>query len=166
VGFDPVGFTSLDWNMAEVIIPAKATSATAELPMVMWMREAELKHGRICMLAIVGYIAVDLGLHFPGAKYAGLTSLQAHDVMVANGNMGFLFTIVALLELINGAAIVQMANGSGRQPGDFKFDIGFTKGNKADYYILSEVIHSRLAMLAFSGLVTQSALYEKGFPYF
>ena len=28
VGFDPLRFTDLDWNMAEVIIPAKSISAT------------------------------------------------------------------------------------------------------------------------------------------
>ena len=31
---------------------------------------------------------------------------------------------------------------------------------------LKEVTHCRLAMLAFSGVVTQSVLYDKGFPYF
>merc|ERR1719482_1821693 len=29
--------------------------------MVYWMREAELKHGRICMLAVVGWLTVDAG---------------------------------------------------------------------------------------------------------
>eukprot|EP00967_Tisochrysis_lutea_P110880 scaffold173889_cov26-Tisochrysis_lutea.AAC.2 len=29
-----------------------------------------------------GYVAVDLGLRFPGEKYAGLTSLSAHDATV------------------------------------------------------------------------------------
>ena len=28
-----------------------------------------------------------------------------------------------------------------------------------------EIVHCRAAMLAFSGLVTQSALFETGFPY-
>lgn len=30
-----------------------------------------------------GYVAVDLGLRFPGEKYAGLTSLTAHDATVS-----------------------------------------------------------------------------------
>ena len=47
VGFDPMGLST----------PQN----------IKWMREAELKHGRICMLAWVGWVAVDLGVKFPGA---------------------------------------------------------------------------------------------------
>ncbi|KAJ8608257.1 hypothetical protein CTAYLR_007278 [Chrysophaeum taylorii] len=166
-GFDPIGFSAIDWNMAETIVPKMSTSATEGISMLYWMREAEIKHGRICMLAIVGYIAVDLGFHFPGDAYAGLSSLQAHNVMVAKGNMGFMLLCVAVLEFLDGIAIYQAANGSGRAPGDFALDpIGLTESDKKEFLLEAEVTHCRLAMLAFSGLVTQSALYEKGFPYF
>ena len=78
VGFDPLRFTDSDWNMAEVIIPKERWMGEyAEIPMVYWMREAELKHGRICMLAVVGWLTVDAGIHFPGEKYAGIDAL--HD---------------------------------------------------------------------------------------
>ena len=43
------------------------------------MREAEIKHGRMCMLAWSGYVMVDLGYTFPGAKYQGVSSFDAHD---------------------------------------------------------------------------------------
>merc|ERR1719199_301484 len=59
VGFDPMGLST----------PQN----------IKWMREAELKHGRMCMLAWTGYVAVDLGLKFPGAKYAAITSVTAHS---------------------------------------------------------------------------------------
>mmetsp|Transcript_18085 Transcript_18085/g.27274 ORF Transcript_18085/g.27274 Transcript_18085/m.27274 type:complete len:222 (-) Transcript_18085:356-1021(-) len=167
VGFDPLGFTTLDWNMAEVIIPKKAFAATEGISMLYWMREAELKHGRICMMAIVGYLAVDAGLHFPATKFEGLTSLTAHDVSVANGSMGVMLFFVSLLELLSAVAIVQAANGSGREAGDFALDpLKFcSSSEKAEFYKTSEVIHSRLAMFAFGGLVTQNALYENTFPY-
>merc|ERR1719327_2612613 len=58
VGFDPMGLST----------PQN----------IKWMREAELKHGRMCMLAWTGYVAVDLGMRFPGEKYAALTSFTAH----------------------------------------------------------------------------------------
>jgi uncharacterized membrane protein len=56
-----------------------------------WMREAELKHGRVCMLATLGWVAVDLGFHFPGDTFSGLTSLAAHDATVKSGDMFRLF---------------------------------------------------------------------------
>lgn len=46
VGFDPIGFSSF--------IPLD------------FLREAELKHGRICQLAVVGFAATDLGMRLPG----------------------------------------------------------------------------------------------------
>ena len=48
-GFDPLGVTDA-------------------LP-VYWVREAELKHGRVCMLATLGWITTDLGVRFPGDMY-------------------------------------------------------------------------------------------------
>ena len=56
VGFDPFGFSSV-FN-------------------VKWLREAEIKHGRICMLAWTGFVATDLGLKLPGVT---LKSVEAHD---------------------------------------------------------------------------------------
>merc|ERR1719183_2421492 len=122
-GFDPLGLSSIDPKSLPQIIPEAAVmSASEPLPTIYWMREAELKHGRLCMLAIVGFITVDSGLHFPGAQYEGLTSVAAHDAMVTQGNMGFLLTIIGVIELISGTAIAQAQAGSGREPGDFALD--------------------------------------------
>ena len=50
---------------------------------VNWLREAELKHGRICMLAICGWLANDNeAMKFPGEAFQGISSLEAHDAMV------------------------------------------------------------------------------------
>ena len=35
---------------------------------VKWLRESELKHGRVCMLATVGFVAEQY-IQFPGAKF-------------------------------------------------------------------------------------------------
>jgi hypothetical protein len=155
--------------MAEVIIPKAATMAgDTELPMIYWLREAELKHGRITMLAIVGYLTVDAGIHFPGAKYEGIDALHAHDAMTATGNMGVMLLFAAVAELTSMTAVIGATKGSGREAGDFSLDPLEFCGNPETKAFMkeAEITHARLAMLAFSGLVTQSALLEKGFPYF
>ncbi|KAL3909069.1 MAG: hypothetical protein SGPRY_009557 [Prymnesium sp.] len=66
---------------------------------IKWMREAELKHGRMCQLAWMGYVAVDLGIKFPGERYADLTSYSAHDV-VAKNELFFALLLVGTFETI------------------------------------------------------------------
>jgi hypothetical protein len=52
------------------------------------MREAELKHGRVSMLAVLGWVVVDSGLRMPGSGYESIAnSFAAHDAAVANGSM-------------------------------------------------------------------------------
>lgn len=62
---------------------------------------------------------MDKGFRFPGAQYAAITqSVDAHDPMVAAGNMTVLLMAVFLLEMVGGAAIFGAASGSGRAPGE------------------------------------------------
>jgi len=137
-----------------------------------FLREAELKHGRICMMAWLGFVSVDLGFRvYPVPEaYEGLTSVTAHDALVEQGAMGQLLLWFSLAEIIDTIAVTQMLNGSGRQPGDFGLDpLGFLKGKSEDEIAdmkLKEIKNGRLAMLAFAGVVTQAVLYGKGFPYF
>eukprot|EP00531_Pseudo-nitzschia_arenysensis_P011113 CAMPEP_0116130584 /NCGR_PEP_ID=MMETSP0329-20121206/8559_1 /TAXON_ID=697910 /ORGANISM="Pseudo-nitzschia arenysensis, Strain B593" /LENGTH=223 /DNA_ID=CAMNT_0003624975 /DNA_START=142 /DNA_END=813 /DNA_ORIENTATION=- len=136
-----------------------------------FLREAELKHGRICMLAVTGFIAVDCGLRIyplPEA-YEGLTSLTAHDALVEQGAMSQIFLWCGLAEIIGTVAVIQMLQGSGRAPGDYGFDpAGFLIG-KSDEEVeelkVKEITHARLAMMAFSGVVTQAVLTQGPFPY-
>jgi len=133
-----------------------------------YLRESELKHGRVAMAAITGYIAVDLGIvvHPLGQ---GLTSATAHETLVEKGVMGNALVFIGLFEVVSWLAIAEMLQGSGRDAGDFGWGYQFLKGkseaqiNKLKY---QEIMNGRLAMLAFSGAVTQSVLYDKGFPYF
>mmetsp|Transcript_1044 Transcript_1044/g.1358 ORF Transcript_1044/g.1358 Transcript_1044/m.1358 type:complete len:206 (-) Transcript_1044:164-781(-) len=151
VGFDPFGFSNI-------------------FPMD-WLREAEIKHGRICMLAWLGFCAVDCGLRIyplPEA-YDGLTSVTAHDALVQYGAMGQLFLWLGLAEVIGTVAVFQMMEGSGRKPGDFGLDpVGFLAGKseaEIEEMQLKEIKNGRLAMLAFSGVVTQAVLTQGPFPY-
>merc|ERR1719201_1699356 len=123
-----------------------------------WMREAELKHGRMCMLAWTGYCAVDLGIKFPGPRYESLTSFMAHDAL-AKQELFFALLLVGTFETIGFTQIYNMMDGvDDRAPGDFGFDpLKLLAGNE-EQYKLAELTHGRAAMLAFSAVVTQSAL--------
>jgi len=151
VGFDPLGIS--DYFPTD------------------YLREAELKHGRMCQLAWVGYVAVDLGLRVPGYPEAmsGASSATVHDAAVEYGALGNIFVWIAFAEMTSWIGVSQMLQGSGRQPGDFGFGAQYLEGKSPEYVEkmkLAEITHCRLAMLAFSGVVTQSVLYDKGFPYF
>ena len=147
VGFDPLGISNY-------------------FPMD-YLRESELKHGRICMLAIVGFIAVDQGLvvHPLGQ---GLSSVQAHDVLCEKGVMGNALVFIGLAEIVSWLGVAEMLQGSGREPGDFGLTGGQFLGKtpeQIEKLKYQELKHCRLAMFAFSGAVTQSVLYYTGFPY-
>ena len=135
-----------------------------------FLREAELKHGRIAMMAWVGFVSVDMGLRVLPVPEAleGLTAATAHDASVEQGGLSQFFLWFGLLEIIDGIAIQQMLEGSGREPGDFGLDGGLLVG-KSDAYIADmkekEITHCRLAMLAVSGVLTQSVLTQGPFPY-
>jgi len=132
-----------------------------------WMREAELKHGRVCMLAWMGYVLVDLGLYAPGAPK--VTSLAAHDVTVGTGHMLFLLFVIGAFEALSYNAIAEMMSGeTDRAAGDYGIPFRFCRdGDTAtqEKYKLQEITHGRAAMLGFSGMVTASALTEAPFPY-
>ena len=152
VGFDPLRFSDF--------VP------------VSFLREAELKHGRIAMLAWAGFVSVDLGFRIyplPEA-YEGLTPITAHDALVQYGSMSQILLFATLLEVVSSVAVVQMLEGSGRKPGYFGFDpLGFLKNKSAadvETMELKEITNGRLAMLAFSGVVTQAVLTQGSFPYF
>merc|ERR1712078_313452 len=102
-----------------------------------WSREAELKHARICMLGVLGYVSVDLGFRVPYAPEVG--SLAAHDAAIEKGPMFGLFVAISLFEIVTGVPKV------------------FQLMNDPD---------ARIAMMAFSGILTQDVLTGgKGFPY-
>jgi hypothetical protein len=133
---------------------------------IKWMREAEIEHGRLCMLAWAGYVAVDLGIKFPGAKYAALSSFEAHDV-TARYELAIALLFVGTAETIKVQQIFGMMQGTvDRQPGDFGFDpLKLVTPENEERYKTAELTHGRAAMLAFSGVVTQSALGHAAFPY-
>jgi light-harvesting complex I chlorophyll a/b binding protein 1 len=136
-----------------------------------FLAEAEIKHGRICMMAWLGFVAVDSGLRvypLPEA-YEGLTAVTAHDALVQTGAMSQMLLWFSFAEVFALVGINQMLEGSGRKPGDFGFDpLYLMRGKSAaqqEEMQLKEITNGRLAMLAFSGVVTQAVLTGNAFPY-
>merc|ERR1719183_2771019 len=143
VGFDPVGFSEI-------------------FPMD-WLREAELKHCRVSMLATVGFAFTDF-YTLPGFEYS---TIEAHDACVASGAMSQILLWTGALEVVSLIGIDQMLRGSGRAPGDYGFDpLGFASDPaKLEELQMKELANGRLAMFAFSGFVTQAVLTGHSFPY-
>jgi len=131
---------------------------------VPFFREAELKHGRIAMLATLGWVATDLGVKLPGDVHQ-VSSLEAHNVFVQSGALLQVLFWTSLLEIISSPAVAALGK-SDRAPGYFAFDpLGFSKDAASKKkFELNELKNGRLAMLAFSGIVTQAALTGKPFP--
>ncbi|CAE7459457.1 unnamed protein product [Symbiodinium natans] len=151
-GFDPLGVTDA-------------------LP-VYWVREAELKHGRIAMLATVGWIATDLGFRFPGDKFQAVkSSVEAHDKMVEAGYMLPFFGAIGVFELFALWLLFQawpVGDGINREAGDFWLGKNFLPKEPAKEkdMRLKELENGRLAMFAFSGIVTQAVITGKTWPFF
>eukprot|EP00411_Alexandrium_monilatum_P055777 CAMPEP_0175422344 /NCGR_PEP_ID=MMETSP0095-20121207/47707_1 /TAXON_ID=311494 /ORGANISM="Alexandrium monilatum, Strain CCMP3105" /LENGTH=442 /DNA_ID=CAMNT_0016721585 /DNA_START=46 /DNA_END=1374 /DNA_ORIENTATION=- len=144
--------------------PLQATDA---LPVYL-CREAELKHGRVCMLATLGWIATDLGARFPGEVFQNVSTVEAHNKMVEAGIMGPFLATVAVYEVYGGWLCFQGWEGNiNREAGDFFLGKNFLpkEEDKADNLKLKELENGRLAMLAFSGIVTQAVLTGKTWPF-
>jgi len=177
VGFDPFYLSSIPKNFAGAIQPP-SWEETEGIETIYWMREAELKHCRVSMLAWFGWLATDgafgFPLRFPGEIYQSIpNSYNAHNILVEQGSMQFLLLVVAVLEFTTSAALIQVSKGElERDAGDFGLDpLNFLKG-KSDEEVKKmktrEINNGRLAMLAFGAVSTQAALTEgaQSFPYF
>merc|ERR1719414_1410089 len=146
-GFDPMGFSlAID---------------------IRWLREAELKHARVCMLATVGWITTDLGFRIPGDVFK-VSTIDAHDVLVKFGAMPQMLVWFGYAELFGFLAIVKMMEfKTDRKPGDFGLRAFYPTDEKGQYDMqMKELRNGRLAMLAFSGIVTSAVLTGKTWPFF
>lgn len=76
-----------DWSALVVPDFWPDSPRSAPVSTVSWMRDAEVKHARLAMLAVAGWATVESGVRLPGFESIP-SSLAAHDLAVANGSMG------------------------------------------------------------------------------
>ena len=133
---------------------------------IKWMREAELKHGRICMLASTGYLAQEF---FSLPSYPGYSAnpVEAFSSVPSEG-LAQIVIFMGWLEIIGNKGKYTMTNmfEGGRAPGDLGFDplkFGENKETRARLE-MAELKNGRLAMLAFSGMIHQT--FVTGKPIF
>ena len=159
VGFDPCGF-------------AKSKSA------LYWMREAEIKHSRLAMLAAVGWPLSELW-HKPIAEFLQLDSILASgdkapsilngglSSTYASGMLIFSMLVAGYLEnkaLNSGEIYWNSEKPANYTPGDYKFDpynLYTIRGDKKQMET-AEIKHGRLAMIAITAYVVQE--FVTGLP--
>ena len=94
--------------------------------------------------------------------------MDAHNKGVETGPMVMLLFWVAVLEIISIPALKTLGE-SDRAPGDYAFDplkLGKAGGAVLNKYKTAELKNGRLAMMAFSGMITQAALTGRSdFPF-
>mmetsp|Transcript_3408 Transcript_3408/g.8098 ORF Transcript_3408/g.8098 Transcript_3408/m.8098 type:complete len:222 (-) Transcript_3408:2087-2752(-) len=145
VGFDPLGLSNID----EVGID------------LYWLREAELKHCRLAMLAVAGVLQVELFGPAPGCEMATAKNQMqafwqlwdAHPQYIVAG-----LIMIMMIEAVSGIATTSGRESGEREPGDFGLDpLGFMKGDAASVERLKaqEVANGRLAMWAAAGEIVQ-----------
>jgi light-harvesting complex I chlorophyll a/b binding protein 1 len=152
VGFDPLGLSSI-------------TDVGIDL---YWLREAEVKHARVAMLAVVGMLHVEAFGPAPGCEMADAKNQMdafwqlwnAHPQYIAFG-----LIMITIVELIGGIATTSGRESGQRAPGDFGLDpLGYSKGDADKFKRLQgqEIANGRLAMWAAAGEIMQGMTTGEG----
>uniref|UniRef100_A0A7S4S3X7 Plastid light harvesting protein n=1 Tax=Ditylum brightwellii TaxID=49249 RepID=A0A7S4S3X7_9STRA len=126
-------------------------------------RYIELKHGRVAMLAVVGYLVTYAGVRFPGAENvpSGFAALNEIGGMVWAQMIGTQF----VMEMANGGLSLDGKDFTGTQEfaGDFRngfIDFGWDKQSDAwkEKKRAVELNNGRAAMMGIFGLMTHELM--------
>eukprot|EP00520_Triparma_pacifica_P011142 CAMPEP_0118653296 /NCGR_PEP_ID=MMETSP0785-20121206/11759_1 /TAXON_ID=91992 /ORGANISM="Bolidomonas pacifica, Strain CCMP 1866" /LENGTH=204 /DNA_ID=CAMNT_0006545837 /DNA_START=16 /DNA_END=630 /DNA_ORIENTATION=+ len=128
---------------------------------LLWFRAAELKHGRVAMLATTGYLVQGAGFHFPGEISKGISfdslsamkPFDAWDAVPDAGKAQILFTIF-IAEVISESKGVHYTKGGDLPtivfpPIDFSGVDAATVATKRN----RELNNGRLAMIAIMSFI-------------
>jgi hypothetical protein len=165
----PLGFWD-PWGLSTVATEGR----------LLFYREAEIKHGRVCMLAVLGILATEGGFHplFGGGIDVAAVKVFEQMDLAQFWPVAFIqFMFAAYWEerrtgypVLEGKAFSGLnpegaknsdevfAAKSGRIPGDIGFDpLGLKPKKEADLLELQnkEILNGRLAMIAAAGIVSQ-----------
>lgn len=146
-------------------------SKTADTKEINRLREAELKHGRVSMLAFLGILvgeAVEFSSPLYGDKVVGPAIYQFQEADQLTG-FGFVFAIVGLISIVEGYGVQRnWADGKMRAditPGDLNWDpLGLKPSDSAKLAELQtkEINNGRLAMIGVAGMIVQELVNQKG----
>jgi len=136
-----------------------------------WFREAELKHGRVAMLAFLGLLVPDV-VRFPIEQLQdqGLNIVNAHNKLIGPGlGEGPMWWLLIASGVIESFRFKQVGLGFEKLTTENAGDLGiklFAPSNKEgmDQMRVKELKNGRLAMLAFGGALTQATVWDQ--PHF
>jgi len=168
VGFDPLGFAGKD------VFPRPGLPLRSDKEVMTDYRDAELKHGRLAMLAAAAWPLQEAVNPILADKWNLPNLVQETGGLspsLVNGGLEQAGVPVAIAVLLGGAAILEgfgaelkKQQGESWMPGDYGFDpAGIWKGlsvNKRREMQLRELKNGRLAMVAVLGYVVQEALTQ------
>ncbi|EKX33755.1 light-harvesting Chl a protein 3 [Guillardia theta CCMP2712] len=137
-GFDPLGFS--------------------DYYDVKWLQEAEIKHGRICMLAVVGMFHPEIA-KLPQFASFSTNPLEAFYQLSFAGWLQ-IFVFIGICESFSFEKVYY----TDKAPGDLGFDPLRLGSNPASrkYYANAEVKNGRLAMIGFGGMLHHALLTKMG----
>jgi len=165
VGFDPLGFSTTPvgpWFLGSSV-PSQGVIGDLD-----WYREAELIHGRIAMVAAVGFLGPELFGTLPGNEWTGADAYSNTNPLEAFSQVPGLaliqiFAFMSFLEIKRLNYIKD--EGRAYQPGDLKIGQGPSRWNpfglsyspeEYEEKRLQELKHCRLAMVGVFGLAAQA----------
>jgi light-harvesting complex I chlorophyll a/b binding protein 1 len=145
VGFDPLGLSTIDGVGIDLY----------------WLREAELKHARVAMLAVVGVVQVELFGPAPGCEMCTAKNQMDSFWQFWNAHPQYIaasLIFIMIIEAFSGIATTSGRESGERQPGDFGLDpLGFLNGapDTVERLKAQEIANGRLAMWAAAGIIVQ-----------
>jgi len=136
--------------------PMRLSDIQTDLRYARW---AEIKHGRICMAALVGMLVQQSGIHFAGDAYTNT------DIFGAVKSVGFGVNVQIFLTI----GIIEAGNfykhyDDETIPGNIGWGSSVLTNLSPEKQLWrqeQEIVHGRLAMIAFVGALVQTAIFDK-----